>query len=579
MIPALFALGALGWLLWDRRSRQTAPAAPTTSPAPTATGGAAIVPSAVTPGAGGSSGSATAPVASSPGVRPAPGRCVALRTSSGFYVRAGLDTPDGRLDATATGAGPWETFRIDDAGDGRVALRAANGRYVAAEGGGHDALNANRTAIGAWEAFRVFTLGGGRLALQADDGAFVVAEDGGGNALNVNRPVAGPWEEFGVEDVPCVDVIGQPGDPPPDVPPPSNGPAPPTSQPPPLPGPAPNPSLLAWRGAIATVLWGNNPYGPRPNQADNVLFTAQYDSPGYDAGRRADMRARYRQHGYTHWTMGPVAQTGYHGQYPDTNWISNPGVFADRCEEIASEFFLNLMLLPDNGLGANGRQIDRDFVVGVLEPIYRSSRIQAAAKIVTLAWEPDYDAQTYQWGVQWMARVFPNAVRCIHFPSGRGAPGVHADLASEGGPYPNEASLWVPIQPYIHVFLMQDTWAFEGNTQDGRTGEQQFQYDLLDKIRRFRYGRGPNAPTSGPEVDLWNATRGASGKGYQNFDGEYLRHGASDEPIKVVGFEYGSYSMNVDRGLGDAFTLADRSRAWGRLALEVPHCAGYGDGG
>jgi hypothetical protein len=73
--------------------------------------------------------------------------------------------------------------------------------------------------------------------------------------------------------------------------------------------------LRAFRGAISTVRL-KLPYGPRPGQDDNVLFTPTY--PIYGAEDRARMRAAYRCRGYTHWAIGPVSHRRalYHDQYP-----------------------------------------------------------------------------------------------------------------------------------------------------------------------------------------------------------------------------------------------------------------------
>lgn len=87
------------------------------------------------------------------------GDAVALRTSDGFYFRAGLD----RLDAMGTSAGTWETFTFyRRSGDGAVrngdsiALEAASGRYILAVLGGGGAVNAGGTQlVEAWETFKV----------------------------------------------------------------------------------------------------------------------------------------------------------------------------------------------------------------------------------------------------------------------------------------------------------------------------------------------------------------------------------------------------------------------------------------
>jgi hypothetical protein len=86
-----------------------------------------------------------------------------------------------------------------------VSLRAANGRFVAAEGGGGRDLVANRTEVSNWERFKLATPDGGRLGwrrnvtLMGWGGQFVVAEPGA--VLRNNRNAAGPWETFTLEGV------------------------------------------------------------------------------------------------------------------------------------------------------------------------------------------------------------------------------------------------------------------------------------------------------------------------------------------------------------------------------------------
>jgi hypothetical protein len=90
----------------------------------------------------------------------------------------------------------WETFDWVDLGGGRIALRAANGQYVCAEGGGGRELVANRDQVLGWETFEPLDLGGGRVALRAANGQYVCAEGGGGRELVANRDQVLGWETF-----------------------------------------------------------------------------------------------------------------------------------------------------------------------------------------------------------------------------------------------------------------------------------------------------------------------------------------------------------------------------------------------
>src|SRR5262245_28153450 len=86
---------------------------------------------------------------------------LALRYN-GKYVSAeqggGLDTRDQAtpiaLIANRDALGPWETFEVEDLGDGAFTLATCNGYYVTAENGGGGKLRTNATEIGVWETFR-----------------------------------------------------------------------------------------------------------------------------------------------------------------------------------------------------------------------------------------------------------------------------------------------------------------------------------------------------------------------------------------------------------------------------------------
>ena len=120
---------------------------------------------------------------------------IALRAANGQYVCA--EGGGGSVVvANRNAIGAWETFRLLDRGNGNIALRAANGQYVCAEGGGGSIVVANRNAIGAWETFRLLDRGNGNIALRAANGQYVCAEGGGGSVVVANRNAIGAWETF-----------------------------------------------------------------------------------------------------------------------------------------------------------------------------------------------------------------------------------------------------------------------------------------------------------------------------------------------------------------------------------------------
>ena len=78
----------------------------------------------------------------------------------------------------------------------QISLRAYNGQYLIAEGGGGDLVYANRDAIGAWEKFELVDLGSNMIALKAYNGQYLVAEGGCGDLVYANRDAIGTWEKF-----------------------------------------------------------------------------------------------------------------------------------------------------------------------------------------------------------------------------------------------------------------------------------------------------------------------------------------------------------------------------------------------
>jgi hypothetical protein len=93
----------------------------------------------------------------------------------------------------------WETFTLRDLGNNQVALQAANGMYVCAEGGGGPVV-ANRPVAGPWDAFTLYRHGN-LVSLQSMNGLFLCAEGGVGSSLVANRATAGPWETFEMLDL------------------------------------------------------------------------------------------------------------------------------------------------------------------------------------------------------------------------------------------------------------------------------------------------------------------------------------------------------------------------------------------
>jgi len=91
----------------------------------------------------------------------------ALRSNNGLYANA---TKRG-LFANNNSIGINETFRIIKMKS--VALKASNGKYVSARGGGAGGLFADSVKLGSWETFELIDYGNREVALKAINGLFV----------------------------------------------------------------------------------------------------------------------------------------------------------------------------------------------------------------------------------------------------------------------------------------------------------------------------------------------------------------------------------------------------------------------
>jgi hypothetical protein len=131
---------------------------------------------------------------------------VNLRTDGGFFVVAELGGGDA-VNANRTAAGIWETFTLIDLdgaslddGDA-VAFRTYDELHYLH--GQIDDINAISVSIGSEEIFTIYRTGGPgpigtgtNIALRAPNGQYLAAEGGGGGTVTANRSQIGPWETF-----------------------------------------------------------------------------------------------------------------------------------------------------------------------------------------------------------------------------------------------------------------------------------------------------------------------------------------------------------------------------------------------
>ena len=136
------------------------------------------------------------------------GKTITLTAVNSKYVSA--DNSNNILIANKTVDGPFEQFKVIDAGKGKIALRCiGNNKYVCASSAGNNSLVANRSRIGSWEKFIIDDSGNKLGFLASVNNKFVSADKKGSNPLIANRTFRKSWETF---------TWGVPGDTPGDDP-------------------------------------------------------------------------------------------------------------------------------------------------------------------------------------------------------------------------------------------------------------------------------------------------------------------------------------------------------------------------
>ncbi|WP_303864492.1 DUF4474 domain-containing protein [Alkalibaculum bacchi] len=136
---------------------------------------------------------------------------IRLKAYNGQYLCA-EGGGGGAVVANKAKADIWETFGILDKNEGVlmsgdvINLAAHNGAYLCAEDGGGREIVANRAAPAEWERFIIQKIqgsgeikSGDKVALRCYNGMYICAENGGGREVIANRQNAGIWETFTIE--------------------------------------------------------------------------------------------------------------------------------------------------------------------------------------------------------------------------------------------------------------------------------------------------------------------------------------------------------------------------------------------
>jgi len=135
-----------------------------------------------------------------------------LKASNGQYMSA-QGGGGGAVVADRNVADTWETFTVYDRtstalSDGdQINLAAFHGQFLCAENGGGSEVDATRIIAHEWETFTISRIGGGggqfepgaQVSLRAFNGSYVSAQGGGGAGVTADAARVGPYETFTIE--------------------------------------------------------------------------------------------------------------------------------------------------------------------------------------------------------------------------------------------------------------------------------------------------------------------------------------------------------------------------------------------
>jgi hypothetical protein len=118
---------------------------------------------------------------------------IRFRSLGGQFVRLAGTTA---VTATGTGSERESSFTFRPVGEGKIALQASNGRFLAVAGSPDATIQATDAAIGRNSIFEFIMTGALTFTLRAFDGRYVMARDGGGNRLEAVATLPRGWETF-----------------------------------------------------------------------------------------------------------------------------------------------------------------------------------------------------------------------------------------------------------------------------------------------------------------------------------------------------------------------------------------------
>jgi hypothetical protein len=276
-------------------------------------------------------------------------------------------------------------------------------------------------------------------------------------------------------------------------------------------------TIAAVRGAMWTVR-GPWRFGPRPGDPSNITALEYIYSYGDPLGvntigsafnlnlEQSSMIDVYKSWGYTHVSFGPINAQSYHGQYPDTNFLT-PDAFERWLDWL--QMFWDNGLIPACFLHPDGGSFDDTY--NMYDHLIRGNqRAQKLMRcIVPTGWEPtryDWSSNTWAKYCQWGHDLLPNALILIHTVPDVDAPGGTDALGNDDGKGNDHA--WRNVAPHIHGWLTQGSAFGDPNSHGDRNHPDKTNYDnwtaLYDKNNVKGYwNRFHNGYAGWPTNSLW----------------------------------------------------------------------------
>jgi hypothetical protein len=122
-----------------------------------------------------------------------PGKKFMLKATDNLYVAI---NEDGSLGVTQSDSTKAELFEIVDLGNGKVNIKATNGKFLCTDESVEFKVLPNRDSAGPWEAYEIVNMGDSKIYIKAHTGKIVCGDRNKGSVLIANRDVAGEWETF-----------------------------------------------------------------------------------------------------------------------------------------------------------------------------------------------------------------------------------------------------------------------------------------------------------------------------------------------------------------------------------------------